>query len=98
MPQDPFLEKIPDRWLDRNGKYTPEAQQYLEYLGRHLHDGWQNSEQGDAFDNINDAGDDNTIAALHNINERIGSGDELTCDGTGFTCDSTKFTCDQDEA
>lgn len=37
-------------------------------------------------------------AQLNELQQRIGSGDFLTCDDTGFTCDATVFTCDQDES
>ena len=37
-------------------------------------------------------------AQINEINDRLGSGQPLTCDTTGFTCDSTQLTCDMSEA
>jgi len=39
-----------------------------------------------------------TLARIDDIDQKIGSGDTLTCDDTGFTCDLDHFSCDQDEA
>ena len=49
MAVDPFIERIPDKWVDTNGDYTDQTRQFLEYLVRHLEQNWTNSNQGDAF-------------------------------------------------
>jgi hypothetical protein len=36
-------------------------------------------------------------ALTFKLNQRIGTGDPLTCDDTGFTCDNTHLTCDRTE-
>jgi len=41
---------------------------------------------------------ENLQAIVFALQERIGSGDDLTCDETGFTIDSTKLSIDMTEA
>ena len=53
MAQDPFLEVIPELWSEpTTGRLTAQASHFLEYLSRHLEQGWELSDQGDSFSNL----------------------------------------------
>ena len=56
---------------------------------------------------VADAGDESNVsvdttlainARFNELEQRLGSGDYLTCDDDGFTCDNDLFTCDVEEA
>ena len=90
---DPFVIKWPDRWIS-----DPEIEPVIRYLNRHLHDSWIRSGGGEDLVDTGNEFNTTNQAAINEINQRLGSGDPLTCDETGFTVDSTRLTVDQTEA
>lgn len=93
----PPQQKIPRKILE-----DKELRDY--FLGRQEieYKLWLRSGGGtDAIKEIGDAvnsAQTSNQAQLNEINNRLGSGDALTCDETGFTCDLTTLTCDMTEA
>lgn len=88
-----MAEIIPPRrgeFLTPNGVPTTRFIEYLEALTATLNDNSSSIEASQEGDT--------TKAQLLSLQERIGSGDPLTCDETGFTCDSDRLSVDMDEA
>lgn len=90
---DPFVIQWPRKWLE-----DPEIRPVIEYLNRFLHDLFLRT--GGGTDSVASLGtlNNRSVAALIEIDQRLGSGDALTCDETGFTVDSDRLTADQTEA
>jgi len=86
---DKIIPPRRDELLTNVGRGTVRFSDYLERIAKQT-----NSNSSD----LEATTTPNIFAALFSLEERIGSGDQLTSDETGFTVDLIKLTVDMTEA
>ena len=87
---DPIVPPKRGESITPDGRGTVRLHEYFERLSLATNENTSAAESGSVFNSA--------LSRINALENRLGSGDFLTCDETGFTLDSDRLSLDMDEA